>query len=52
MKVLHILNQVNRGGTETLSLVTCRNDRAIDLVLIIFTFGKVFRTRNYYINQL
>lgn len=36
MKVLHILDSLNRGGTETLALDVCRNARAhgLDLTLV------------------
>jgi len=40
MKILHILDQVNRGGTETLVLDTCRNAKINNLDLVFVTCGK------------
>lgn len=40
MKVLHILDQVNRGGTETLVLDICRNAKINNLDLVFITCGK------------
>jgi len=40
MKVIHILDQVNRGGLETLELDVCRNARENNLDLIFITLGK------------
>ncbi len=39
MKVLHILDSLNRGGTETLALDVCRNARAHGLDLMLAATG-------------
>ncbi len=39
MKVLHILDSLNRGGTETLALDVCRNARANGLDLTLAATG-------------
>ncbi len=43
MKVLHLLDSLNRGGTETLALDVCRNARAhgLDLTLAATGGGKL-----------
>jgi len=40
MKVLHILDHVNRGGLEILALDLCRNAKANNLDLVFITLGK------------
>ena len=39
MKVLHLLDSLNRGGAETLALDVCRNARANDLDLTLAATG-------------
>ncbi|HYN85334.1 MAG TPA: glycosyltransferase family 4 protein [Pyrinomonadaceae bacterium] len=39
MRVLHILDSLNRGGTETLALDVCRNARANNLDLTLVATG-------------
>ncbi len=39
MKVLHLLDSLNRGGAETLILDVCRNAKATDLDLMIAATG-------------
>ena len=39
MKVMHILDSLNRGGAEVLALDVCRNARAHDLDLTFVATG-------------
>jgi len=39
MRVLHLLDSLNRGGTEVLELDVCRNARANGLDLIFAAMG-------------
>ena len=39
MKVLHLLDSLNRGGTEVLALDVCRNARAHGLDLVCAATG-------------